>query len=120
TVYVTDAFGCTDSGTITIVTFDIPNITLTDDTTIYLGNSVPLIATGGASYSWEPSTGLNANNIPDPISTPTETTTYTVTITTADGCVIVDSVTVTVLYDALVNVASGFSPNGDGTNDILH
>jgi gliding motility-associated-like protein len=120
TVYVTNQFGCLDSSTVTVNVYDLPDIIVSVDTVIYLGNSYQMSATGGVSYSWEPPTGLNAANIAEPLATPTETTTYTVTITTAEGCVIVDSVTIVVIYDALVNVASAFSPNGDGNNDLLH
>lgn len=120
TVLVTDGFGCTDTGSILISTFDLPAITISSDTVIYLGNSYPIIVTGGVAYQWSPASGLSATNTADPIATPTETTTYTVTITTADGCILVDSVTIVVKYDALVEVASAFSPNSDGNNDILH
>lgn len=119
-VLVTDGFGCVDTGKVTYTAYDIPDITISPDTTIYLGNSYPIIVTGGATYQWTPATGLSSTNTADPTATPTETTTYTVTITTADGCIIVDSVTVKVKYDALVEVASGFSPNSDGKNDVLH
>ncbi|MBK9731980.1 MAG: choice-of-anchor L domain-containing protein [Chitinophagaceae bacterium] len=119
-VLVTDNFGCVDTGKVLYTTYDIPDITISDDTLIYLGNSYPIIVTGGTNYQWSPSTGLSSTNTADPIATPTETTTYTVTITTADGCILIDSVTVAVKYDALVEVASGFSPNNDGTNDVLH
>ncbi|MBP9882006.1 MAG: choice-of-anchor L domain-containing protein [Chitinophagales bacterium] len=120
TVLVTNAFGCTDTGSVLITTYDLPDITISQDTVIYLGNSYPIIVTGGVSYQWSPAAGLNFTNVADPIATPTETTTYTVTITTAEGCILIDSVTIIVKYDALVEVASGFSPNSDGTNDILH
>lgn len=120
TVVATDQFGCQDSAHLTITTFDIPTVTVSNDTSIYLGNSVSLLATGGVNYQWVPPTYLDANNIPSPLSTPTETTTYTVTITTADGCIIVDSVKITVIFDALVMVPSAFSPNNDNNNDLLH
>ncbi|MBA0885574.1 SprB repeat-containing protein, partial [Flavobacterium undicola] len=67
------------------------------DVTINCTNtSAQLLATGGASYSWSPSTGLSAINIANPIATPPTTTTYTVTATTANGCTATDQVVVTV------------------------
>lgn len=120
TVLVTDIFGCVDTALVSYTTFDLPAITISPDTVIYLGNSYPIIVTGGVGYQWSPSTGLNATNTADPLATPIETTTYTVTITTADGCILIDSVTIVVKYDALVEVASAFSPNSDGKNDVLH
>jgi gliding motility-associated-like protein len=120
TAVVTDQFGCTDSANVIITTYDIPDITVSNDTVLYLGNFYNLEASGGVTYQWTPATGLSATDISNPVATPTESTTYTVTITTADGCIVVDSVSIVVIYDALVNVASGFSPNGDGNNDVLH
>ncbi|CAN5256372.1 hypothetical protein BH09BAC5_BH09BAC5_23290 [soil metagenome] len=66
------------------------------DTTICLGQSANLTATGGVSYSWLPVTGLNNPNIQNPIATPLVTTTYTCTVTSAIGCTDVDIATVTV------------------------
>ncbi len=66
------------------------------DTTICLGQSATLTATGGVSYSWTPTAGLNNPNIQNPIATPTVTTTYTCTVTNAIGCTDVDIATVTI------------------------
>lgn len=48
-----------------------------------------------ATYSWSPSEGLSADNIPNPIASPEVTTTYTLTVNYG-GCEITDEVTVTV------------------------
>jgi hypothetical protein len=71
-----------------------------DDQTIYIGYppySAQLNATGGLTYSWSPSDGLSDPNIADPIAQPAVTTTYTVTVTDAFGCVATDDVTVYVV-----------------------
>lgn len=67
------------------------------DTSICIGNSVPLFATGGTTYAWSPSTGLSNPNISNPVATPTQTTTYSVVITTAAGCIYNESVTIQVI-----------------------
>ncbi|NVO20189.1 MAG: T9SS type A sorting domain-containing protein [Bacteroidetes bacterium] len=46
------------------------------------------------SYHWEPSTGLNADNIANPVASPDKTTTYEVTAQLANGSTCSDSVTV--------------------------
>lgn len=51
------------------------------------------------SYHWEPSTGLSAVNIPNPIATPLKTTTYTVAVEAANGEVHYDSITIFVEKD---------------------
>ncbi|MBL7696542.1 MAG: gliding motility-associated C-terminal domain-containing protein [Chitinophagaceae bacterium] len=82
------------------------------------GNGTQLEARNiGKSYEWAPSAGLS-----NPLSrTPTTTTDsekeYTVKITTEKGCVIVDTVLVKV--SATVFVPTGFTPNGNGKNDLL-
>ena len=54
------------------------------------------IFAGANAYSWGPTTGLSNPNIADPLASPTETTTYTVTVTDANGCTNTDDVTITV------------------------
>lgn len=46
------------------------------------------------SYSWYPSSGLNAINISNPIANPNENKKYIVTATTTNGCIAKDSVSV--------------------------
>lgn len=48
------------------------------DTTICSGTSVQLQATGGNTYTWTPSGGLNNTNTANPVASPTTTTTYVV------------------------------------------
>lgn len=67
------------------------------DETICLGDSTQLDVLGGLTFNWSPATGLSNAAIQDPFASPTETTTYVVTATDADGCVGIDSVTVFVL-----------------------
>lgn len=67
------------------------------DVTICPGGSTQLNGSGGFSYSWSPSTGLNFDNIANLIASPTMTTTYILTVTSMDGqCSDKDEVTVTV------------------------
>ena len=49
--------------------------------TICNGGSWPFSVTGGSSFSWSPATGLSCTTCPDPVASPTSTTTYTVTVT---------------------------------------
>ncbi len=47
----------------------------------------------GLLYTWEPSTGLNNPNIPNPVAIPTVLTTYTLTVKSRQGaCITKDSV----------------------------
>jgi gliding motility-associated-like protein len=88
--------GCisTDQATVTV----LPNAPINGgaDAAICTGASTTLTATGGATYTWSPATGLSATSGASVTANPTTTTTYSVTGTDASGCVGTDQVLVTV------------------------
>ncbi len=60
-----------------------------EDVTIYIGYppyNTQLNATGGVNYSWSPAEGLSDPSSANPIAQPAVSTTYTVTVTDANGC----------------------------------
>ena len=84
---------------------------------IFQGQSVVLQGSGSAgTYLWTPSTGLSATNILKPLASPVATTTYTLKVTSAQGCTATSNVLVTVVGDC-VKPMEAFTPNGDGFND---
>ncbi len=90
---VTDINGCSETDTLVLSDAN-PAAGITDDTTICLGASLQLLATGGTSYDW--TGGAVSNNfIADPTTTPTLTSLYFVEIDNGT-CVSVRSVLVTV------------------------
>ncbi|MBI2967251.1 MAG: PKD domain-containing protein [Bacteroidetes bacterium] len=93
---ITDANGCTFSDSVTVNYTGSASADAGADTNICLGGSVPLNANGGIIYTWSPVNGLSDPNIDNPIANPTMTTTFTVTVTAANGCSAWDSVVVTV------------------------
>lgn len=96
TVVVADACG-TDTAVVE-VTLISADIEVTNDTTICQGTQATLAASGGVAYSWSPASGLSDPAIPNPVASPSETTTYVVTMTTAENCVFQDSVTLNVIF----------------------
>ncbi len=72
--------------------------TASNDTSICIGNSVNLFATGGGTYQWSPAAGLDDPTSGTPVCTPTGTTNYTVTVTTGNNCVLTENVLVSVYY----------------------
>ena len=96
-VTVMDANGCTDTDTTEVTANAAPSIWAGQDQTITtLGGSVNLSGSGGTTYLWSPATGLSCTSCPDPVASPTVTTTYTCTGFSAAGCPRSDEVTVNV------------------------
>jgi gliding motility-associated-like protein len=113
--------GCTAKDSVTIGVNPVPLATANGSTTITKGDSAVLIVTPGYQYSWTPTAGLSCTTCPNPKASPTVTTTYYVTITDSGGCSIIDSLVVIVKENCgAVFVPTGFSPNGDGQNDVLY
>jgi PKD repeat protein len=69
------------------------------------GDSLQLSASGGVSYSWFPTAGLNNPLIANPIALVSGTRTYVVTVTDANGCSDTDTLVVTQL--AAPNIWAG-------------
>ncbi len=95
-VWGTDAHGCTDSTSVSISTGIKPVLAVVSDTTVCYGADVTLTASGAATYTWLPATGLSCSNCPDPLITATATISYTVIGASSDGCTDTAQVTVTV------------------------
>jgi gliding motility-associated-like protein len=73
-------------------------------------------ATGNnLTYLWTPAAFLDNTTIAAPKVTATQDITYTLLVTSADGCKAADDVVVKILKK--IKVPNAFSPNGDGIND---
>ncbi len=108
---------CTKTSRFTVNVNQGVQVNAGPDQTILAGQTVQLQGSGSAgTYVFTPSTGLSATNILNPFATPPVTTTYTLRITTAQGCTNTDDVTVFVV-PYCVAPANAFTPNGDGIND---
>jgi len=121
-VTVTSTQGCEVSSTFYVTLFQNPIVNAGINKTINLGSTVQLQSTGGVSYSWSPSSSLNNPLINDPVADPTQNTKYSVTVTDVNKCSSIDSVFITVIdcNAGTIFVPTAFSPNFDGTNDILY
>ncbi|MGB0862017.1 MAG: gliding motility-associated C-terminal domain-containing protein, partial [Saprospiraceae bacterium] len=87
------------------------------DAYICVGESAQLMVEGGSNISWSPSVGLSCTNCSDPVATPTQTTTYTITSDGCDGFVETQEVTVFVeeAPEIDVRVEEDFLRFGDST-----
>ncbi len=97
---VTDANGCIDKDTVTVIVHSLPSVSAGPDKNICIGSTTSLTATGAANYQWNP-VGLNSPTI---LITPAATTTYTVIGTDVYGCVSSDMITVNVQPVPVVNL----------------
>lgn len=115
---VTTPCGNYTSNPIEITVKTLSNVSISNNVIICAGENTQLIAGGGKEYLWTPASGLSNPDISNPIASPATTTIYTVVIKDNYGCTASATVTVTVLCDTL-DIPNGFSPNGDGTNDVF-
>lgn len=97
--------GCSATDSVTITINPLPVADAGTNASICIGFNTALGASGGVNYAWTPTTSISDSTIFNPVASPTTTTTYTVNVTDASGCVSSDSVTVTV--NNLPNVSAG-------------
>ncbi len=104
----TSAQGCSWEDSVNITVIQPSTVSTKSLDTICVGQSIQLKASGTAQYRWSPSSGLNNPNIPNPIATPSTTTTYTVTGSDLKNCFTsTQTATITVLPYPSVTLGSG-------------
>jgi gliding motility-associated-like protein len=83
--------------------------------------AIPLTARSfGKTYAWSPSTGISNSNNRTVYYNGNKETDYLVKITTASGCVTIDSILVRVFKTGDIFVAKAFTPNADGVNEKIY
>jgi gliding motility-associated-like protein len=109
--------GCTLTRTFRVNVNQAVIVNAGADVAILAGASTQLQGSSVAgTYLWTPSAGLSNTNTLNPIATPAATTTYTLRVTTAQGCTNTDDVTVTII-PYCIKVMKAFTPNGDAIHD---
>ena len=121
---IKDVNGCQWSATILLLEPGEVLVELGDDVYIRQGESATLLAQTNLS-SGEVDT-IIWQNLPDSTECPScleqtvspeETTTYHIAVVDTNGCMAMDKITVIVNEERPFYAPTGFSPNGDGTND---
>ena len=109
---VGNATGCTEES------FSTEDVTADAGTDMEFcaGGSVQLNATGGTTFSWSPTDGLDDPNIANPVASPGTTTTYTVTVSNDSRCPDTDDVLVTVNPNPVPN-ATATDETANDAND---
>lgn len=121
----TDTLGCPKPGYDSVIVTVLPKVRASAgrDTAIVAGQPLQLDASGGVAYQWSPPFSLNNINIANPIASLNgnpDSIRYKVYVRDVAGCL--DSATVLVKIfktNPQIFVPTGFTPNGDGRNDVL-
>lgn len=120
---VTDGNGCVSDAVTHSVYIQPPAPQIQWDTTVIVGQQVPINAfvSSDFSYLWNPVNDLSCNTCANPLSTSTVNIVYTVDVQDNMKCFIVSN-TYSVFIDpqTSVDVPTAFTPNGDGTNDVIY
>lgn len=106
TVTVTNG-GCTTTASVTVNVTAVTGVAAPLTIPICLGNctTINLTPSGGVApytYAWSPAAGLSSTTVQNPQACPTATTTYTCTITDANGCAGTATTTVTVITASVI------------------
>ena len=125
-ITVRDAEGCQNFAFANVTEPAPFSIDAGPDIWIVYGDSIPLVATvqnGIQPIEWNwyssfPGT-LSCGDCASPYAAPTYTIDYEVLAVDANGCESSDLLRVIVEKIRLVTVPTGFTPNGDGENDLL-
>jgi len=123
-------FGCIDTLKYEVVVggYDAASIATTSKEEICLLESVDLDVilsglNGNYDFEWTPASSLDNSQIQNPTATPTESTTYSVSVIDEIGCSTSASVDVRVIQptctEADVFLPNMFTPNADMMNDIF-
>lgn len=92
------------------------------DTVVANNQPVYLDAKGyaGETYLWQPATGLSADTAENPVATHDHDVLYNLHSVTKEGCVGNSKILVKRYVGPTLYIASAFTPNHDGVNDVLH
>lgn len=120
TATIIDENGCRGHEDIGVTVNPLPVLTLSNDTTVSLGEDVPLWVTGATDYTWSPDTYLDHPFTDRPTSSPTSDILYTVSGTDDNSCESSASVQIRIIEDYNLKAVNLFTPNGDGVNDRFY
>ena len=90
-----------------------------NDTVVIAAHPFRMHASGGSTYDWLPGLGLDNPTSAEPVAVLQDDMTYTLSVTTPDGCTDEDVINIKIFRGSGINVPTAFTPNNDGLNDVL-
>lgn len=123
-VFTSSAAGCQDSATKKVEVYPNPAVDAGPDAGILAGGSItlqPTVTGNNLTYVWSWNNGsingsLSNPKIKNPVASPLDDITYTLTVTGTGGCFSSDDIFIKVLQAP--KIPNTFSPNNDGINDF--
>ena len=119
----TDSNKCQSKDSVLVRVQQIPTITLPNDTSIIIGEKFTASALSkyGTKFRWEPISGMICDTCLKTDFDPVVSTNYTLFVTDSLGCFESSQVFYVIVDEKYsIDVAEGFTPNGDGFNDIIY
>jgi gliding motility-associated-like protein len=107
TVTAFSQYNCQSTATTRLSILPQAAARVSPNTRICQGDSTQLRASGGVSYLWSPGSTLSDSTSATPFASPTDTTTYKVIVTNANGCQDSAKTTVSVLKAPIANAGAG-------------
>jgi hypothetical protein len=111
--------GCEISKPVLISPLPSVNTNLVTNVTLCAGEDIQLGGDPfpGSTYSWTPATGLSCTECANPVASPEETTSYTLTVT-AGECTATGTVTIKVITEAPVEISGVSSVCAGGSTTL--
>ena len=122
TLIATNANGSDTLTKTNYITVGAPvTVTISGNTLIDACEKSTLTASpGDGTYVWSPTNNMDCSTCVSVTVNPPSTQDYSVTYTSPAGCTASNTITVEVQNISTYFMPTGFSPNGDGINDVLY
>lgn len=109
---------------VTVTVKAVPTVNVGPDQVVTVGSLVNLTSTYSndvIKWEWKPSTYLDCATCPQTVSAVRQSMDYALEVTSHNGCTKTDVMNIKLVCDkGIVFFPTGFTPNGDGSNDIFY
>ena len=122
-VTLTDQNGCSFQGSATLTEPERFGLQLPRWEEINLGDSLNIQASTNrlaTEINWTPATGLSCADCLTPTASPTQSTSYRLTVRDSMGCEASGQLSINIVKKRDLYVPTAFSPNGDQINDLFY